>query len=194
MNPGRHASVVGGVQRAIGREERPRVVEDGDEAFVRSLWAEHGEALLGYAGRLVGDRGRAEDIVQEALLRAWRHADELDPSARPLRPWLFTVVSHLATDEHRQRSVRPQEVGDRAAEHLAVPDDVDRAVERWEVIEALGKLSPEHRAVLVETYYRGRSMADAAQVLGIPAGTVKSRTYYALQALRLTLEERGWSR
>ena len=194
MNPDHRGSVMGGVQRAVSKEDRPRVVEDSDEAFVRSLWAEHGQALLGYASRLVGDRGRAEDIVQEALLRAWRHADELDPAARSLRPWLFTVVSHLAADQHRRRLARPQEVGDAAATLLAVPDGIDRAVERWEVIEALGRLSPEHRAVLVETYYRGRSIGDAAQVLGIPAGTVKSRTYYALQALRLTLEEGGWSR
>ena len=170
------------------------MVEGSDEALVQSVWAEHGEALLGYASRLVGDRGRAEDIVQEALLRAWRNADRLDPSARSLRPWLFTVVSHLAADQRRRQLARPQEVGDDAAERLAIPDGVDQAVERWEVIEALGKLSPEHRAVLVETYYRGRSVADAAQVLGIPAGTVKSRTYYALHALRLTLEERGWGR
>jgi len=194
MNRRSRGPVVVRVQRAVGQKERLRVVEDSDEEFVRSLWAEHGEALLGYASRLVGDRGRAEDIVQEGLLRAWRNSDRLDPAARSVRPWLFTVVNHLATDQHRMRLARPQEVADGAAERLAVPDGIDLAVERWEVIEALGRLSPEHRAVLVETYYRGRSVADAAAALGIPAGTVKSRTYYALHALRLTLEERGWSR
>jgi RNA polymerase sigma-70 factor (ECF subfamily) len=74
---------------------------------------------------------------------------------------------------------------------LPAGDDTDRTLESWAVAEALASLRPDHRKVIVETYYRGCSVAEAAVTLGIPAGTVKSRTYYALKALKLALEERG---
>lgn len=74
---------------------------------------------------------------------------------------------------------------------LPAADDISRALESWTFAEALADLSPEHRSVLIETYYRGRSVSEAAAALGIPPGTVKSRSYYALRALKLALEERG---
>jgi RNA polymerase sigma-70 factor (ECF subfamily) len=168
------------------------VSADPGETFVAALWSEHGDALLGYVTRLVGDPGRAEDIVQEVMLRAWRHADSLDAGTRSLRPWLFTVAGHLATDQHRARRSRPEVLGTDVLDRRSVGDGIDRAVDAWEVGAAFGALTPEHRAVLVETYYRGHSVAEAAAALGVPEGTVKSRTYYALRALRLALEERGW--
>lgn len=161
-----------------------------DEALVRALYAEHAAPLLRYALRLAsGDRQRAEDIVQETLLRAWMHPEAI--SGRPVRPWLFAVARNLAVDAHRARRARPPEVGEGALELLPVPDEADRVLESWAVADALSALRPEHRQVLVETYYLGRSVAEAAMALGIPAGTVKSRTYYALRALKLALEERG---
>ena len=182
-----------GVQRAVGRDGRNAIApDDPDQRFVGLVWREHGAALLGYVTRLVGDAGRAEDIVQEVLLRAWRHADRLDDGSRSLRPWLFRVAHNLATDHHRARRSRPEVVGTGQAEAATAADGIDRAVDAWEVAEALGTLSREHREALVETYYRGHSVAEASLALGIPPGTVKSRTYYALRALRLALEERGW--
>jgi RNA polymerase sigma-70 factor (ECF subfamily) len=169
-------------------------VRHPDEAFLGALWNEHGGALLGHVRRRVGDLGRAEDIVQEVLLRAWRHAGQLEGGGRPLRPWLFTVADHLATDQDRSRRARPQEIGGSSSVEGAAPDLTERAIDNLDIAAALRGLSPEHRAVLVETYYRGRSVAQAAKILGIPAGTVKSRAYYGLRALRLALEERGWSR
>jgi RNA polymerase sigma-70 factor (ECF subfamily) len=70
-------------------------------------------------------------------------------------------------------------------------DGLDAALTSWAVQDALGRLSPDHRAVLLEVYHRGRSVGDAAAALGVPPGTVKSRTYYALRALRLALQEAG---
>ncbi len=161
-----------------------------DESL-RALFDEHARVLLAYAVRLTdGDRGRAEDIVQETLLRAWRNLDRLD-GGRPVRPWLFTVAQHLAVDAHRARRARPPEVGDAALASVAGLDQVDGALDRILVSDALQSLSAEHRAVIVETYYRGRTVAEAAEVLGIPPGTVKSRCYYALRALKLALAERG---
>ncbi|MEP6463704.1 MAG: sigma-70 family RNA polymerase sigma factor [Frankiaceae bacterium] len=163
-----------------------------DADLIRALFAEHGSALLLYALRLLdGDRPRAEDLVQETLLRAWRHPDALAADRGAVRPWLFTVARHLAVDAHRARRARPVEVGDAALAAIPSDDVLDRALQAWQVADALATLGPDHRAVLLETYYRGRSVAEAAAVLGIPPGTVKSRTFYALRALRLVFEERG---
>ena len=163
-----------------------------DDAALRALYAEHGTALLGYATRLCGgDRGRAEDVVQETLLRAWQHPDSLTPERGSVRAWLFTVAHHLAVDAHRARSARPTEIGPASLDHLSVDDDVDRALDSWLVADALATLTDAHRAVVLETFYRGCSVAEAATRLGVPQGTVKSRAYYALRALRVALAERG---
>jgi RNA polymerase sigma-70 factor, ECF subfamily len=163
------------------------------EESLRALYEAHAPVLLGYALRLTGgDRVRAEDIVQETLIRAWRNLDRVDQDGdRPVRPWLFTVAQHLAVDAHRARRARPTEVGDGALASLPGMDQVEAVLDRVVVTDALHALSPEHRAVIVETYYLGRSVAEAARVLGIPPGTVKSRCYYALRALKLALAERG---
>ncbi len=162
------------------------------EESLRALYDRHAPVLMAYALRLTGgDRARAEDIVQETLVRAWRNLDRLDESAGPVRPWLFTVAQRLAIDAHRARRARPTEVGDAALELLPDLDRFDDTLDRIVVLDALDSLSPDHRAVIVETYYRGRSVAEAATVLGIPPGTVKSRCYYALRALKLALAERG---
>ncbi|WP_433332666.1 sigma-70 family RNA polymerase sigma factor [Spirillospora sp. CA-294931] len=162
-----------------------------DEGVLRALYDEHGGPLLGYVLRLTGgDRSQAEDVVQETLLRAWRHPEAL--VGRPVRPWLFTVARNLVVDAHRARRARPPETDiDEHVVSTAGSDDIDRALESWTVAEALADLSPSHRAVLVETFYRGRSVAEASKALGVPPGTVKSRTFYALRALKLALEERG---
>ena len=161
-----------------------------DEALVRALYGEHAGPLLRYALQLTsGDRQRAEDIVQETLLRAWLHPEAI--VGRPARPWLFAVARNLAVDAYRARRSRPHEVGEAALDIVAVPDGAERALESWAVADALRALRPEHRGVLLQTYYLGKSVAEAAAALGIPAGTVKSRTYYALRALKLALEERG---
>ena len=167
-------------------------VSSAEDSALRALYEQHAGPLFAYTLRLTGgDRGRAEDIVQETLLRAWRHPQALDPGRGPVRSWLFTVARNVAVDAHRARRARPSEVGDAALAVVPAVDEIEQALDRWLIADAMATLSPEHRAVLVETYYRGRSVAEAATTLGVPAGTVKSRTFYALRALRLALEERG---
>jgi RNA polymerase sigma-70 factor, ECF subfamily len=162
------------------------------EKGLRALYDAHASVLLAYALRLTGgDRARAEDVVQETLVRAWKNLDRLDDAVAPVRPWLFTVAQRVAIDAHRARKARPGEVGDGMLAVVPGLDDLDATLDRVVVTEALDSLSRDHRAVIVETYYRGRSVAEAAQVLGIPPGTVKSRCYYALRALKLALAERG---
>jgi RNA polymerase sigma-70 factor (ECF subfamily) len=159
------------------------------EVLVRTLYDEHGRYLVAYATRLTGDRQLAEDIVQETLLRAWRHADRLTDEQGSVRGWLLTVTRNIATDKARARKARPPEVEEGPEVHdvRSVRDHAEDVANSLVVAEALRTLSPEHRAALVETYYQGRTMTEAARVLGIPPGTVKSRVHYALQQLRVTL-------
>ena len=162
-----------------------------DEQVLRQLHDEHARALWGYAMRLTGgDAGRSEDAVQETLLRAWKHPEALDARHGSPRAWLFTTLRNVLIDEWRARSVRPEVVTDELPER-ASPDHADTAVQSWLVADALRPLRQQHREVLLECYYRGCSVAQAAARLGVPPGTVKSRTYYALRALKLALEEKG---
>lgn len=163
-----------------------------DEELMRALYRDHVNALFAYVLRLVsGDRQLAEDVVQETLLRAWRNAPRLDRNARSLRPWLVTVARRVVVDDHRNRVARPREVGPAALEQVPAPDDTDRVLRRMAVADAMGDLSEQHRRVLVETYYRDHTAAEAAAELGVPPGTVRSRIFYALRSLRIALEERG---
>jgi RNA polymerase sigma-70 factor (ECF subfamily) len=160
-------------------------------ALMQQLHDEHAAALWGFCLHLTSDPGRAEDVAQETLLRAWQHHEKLDESRGSVRSWLFTVARNIVIDEWRTK----RHQNERSVEHLPEPGDAvdhtDALLQAWVVAEAVTQLSPEHRAVLLECYYRGRSVADAARRLGIPEGTVKSRTHYALRALRLALEELG---
>lgn len=164
-----------------------------DEELIRALYDQHASALFSYVLRLVsGDRQRAEDVVQETLFRAWRNPNSMNPGRGSIRPWLWTVARNLVVDGERARRARPQEIGEPSAGLLPVDDGIDRALAAQVVLDAMGTLTPEHRAALIETYYRGRSVAEAARSLGVPEGTVKSRTYYALRNLKTALEERGF--
>ena len=165
------------------------------EERLRRIYAEHGAALLAFATRVCGgDRQRAEDVVQEVLVRAWRHPEVSEGGPQGERAWLITVARNVAIDAFRAQRARPTEVGGAALDAVAAlpgDDELDRAVEAWTVAAALDALPPHHRDVLVETFFRGRSVAEAAQVLGIPAGTVKSRAFHALRSLRRILVDGG---
>jgi RNA polymerase sigma-70 factor (ECF subfamily) len=155
------------------------------------LHSDHARALWGFALRLTGgDRSHAEDIVQETLLRAWRDGDILASTTAGTRAWLFTVARRLVIDEWRS-SRSQREILAAEPPEAAVPAAADGLLEGWLVSDALARLSTEHRQVLVLCYFGGRSVAEAAAELGVPPGTVKSRTHYALRSLRLVLEEMG---
>lgn len=157
-----------------------------DEVLVRAVYEEHGGALLAYATRLTGDRAAAEDVVQETLIRAWRHPDVLTNSKGSVRGWLLTVARNIATDRFRARAARPTEVAEAPGSPPVQRDHADEVVDSVIVLDALGRLSPEHRDVLTALYFNGHSVAEAADTLGVPAGTIKSRTYYALRRMRET--------
>ena len=165
-----------------------------EDMLVRVLYEEHAGPLLMFVLRLTGgDRQRAEDIVQETLLRAWRNAHRLGAQGQQsLRPWLVTVARRIAIDEHRSASARPAETYDRELESFpTTADETDRVLQSMTVSDALRQLSHSHREILIETYFRGRTVPEAAEVLNLPLGTAKSRVYYALRALRTALQQRG---
>jgi len=164
---------------------------ESDVSLLQAMHDEPGAALWSFCLRLTGnDHPRAEDIVQETMLRAWRHPESMDESLGSVRGWLFTVARHIFVDQVRSRRSHPEVVTALPPER-AGDDSTDQLLLTWVVAEALATLSPDHRAVLVECYYRGRPVAEAAEFLGVPTGTVKSRAHYALKALRLAREEQG---
>jgi RNA polymerase sigma-70 factor, ECF subfamily len=180
--------MVESAHRARGRSRDRRGPKDPDEALIRAVYAEHGRALLAFTTRLLGDRAAAEDVVQEVLVRAWQHSDVLTNGRGSVRSWLLTVARNLVTDGVRAQRARPAEVEMVTAEAAeATRDHADSVVDALTVLPALERLSPDHRDVLAEVYFRGRTLPEAAQVLGVPPGTVKSRSYYALRALRSAL-------
>ena len=167
------------------------VSESADAAGLRVAFLAHGGELYGYARRSLGDPRAAEDVVQETFIRAWRARERFDTGLGTLRTWLFTIARRVVIDHARARAIRQTEP---LHADVAVEDDVENAMVGWQVEEALRRLRPDHRQVLVETYYRGRSGREVAEELGIPEGTVRSRLFYGLRTLRLALEEMGWER
>ena len=139
-----------------------------------ALYDAHAVAVWRYVVSLTGDHAGADDVVQETLLRAWRTPRVMSDDPASLRSWMYTVARNIVIDEARSARRRHElpvdEVPDRVRD-----DDTDAMFDALLVEEALATLTPDHRAVIVSAYYGGRSVAQAAEELGIPAGTVKSR-------------------
>jgi RNA polymerase sigma-70 factor (ECF subfamily) len=157
---------------------------------IRALHDVYAGPLYVFAYRRLGDTQAAEEVVQDTLVRAWRSADRYDAARGPVAAWLFAIARNLVIDHERRRDSRP----DTVALPAAVPEpggEIDRMLETWQVADALAGLSTTHREAILACHYRGLTIAEAAAMLGVPDGTVKSRLYYGLRALRLRLEEMG---
>jgi RNA polymerase sigma-70 factor (ECF subfamily) len=172
--------------------EGPRLAPAGepdlDEAF-----AAYRVELTSLARRALGSPHLAEEAVQETFIRAWRSRQRFDPAVASVRTWLYAIERNLLVDMARSRQrqeLRDQRLGPGSE---SIVDHVERAMDSWQVEEAVNHLSEEHRTVIVEIYLRGRTSREMAHRLAIPEGTVRSRLFYALKALRLTLEEMGWT-
>ncbi|WP_051799315.1 sigma-70 family RNA polymerase sigma factor [Catenuloplanes japonicus] len=168
-------------------ETPPQANEEvAPEERMRLIHEAHAGPVLRFLTKLtLGDQDLAEDLLQEAMLRAWRNLDVLPMDTAAVAPWLFTVARNVAIDAARARKARPSEVVLPDISRLPEPvDAMEGMVAEHIVRKALGQLSSEHRAVLIEVYFRGASTAEAAARLGIPEGTVKSRAYYAVRSMR----------
>lgn len=166
------------------------MVELSSERDVREAYAAHSGELYGFALRSLGDAGLAEEAVQETFVRAWRAGERFDPGIASLRTWLFAILRNVVIDFGRARAARPRLSNDAGVEPSVEP--LEQALLSWQVEEAMRRIGEDHRRVLVETHYRGRPYAEVAEELGVPEGTVKSRVYYGLKALRVVLEEMGY--
>lgn len=168
-----------------------RVAAGDREQAVTALYRRHGGAVLGYGRRLLGDASLAEELVQETFVRLWQSAPRYDPGRGSVRTYTFAIAHHVGVDFLRRASVRPKLApGDVMQDGPAVADPTEQLVHAHVVREALDALAPKHREVLELSFDEDLPDKDIAERLGIPTGTVKSRTYYALRALRAELEER----
>jgi RNA polymerase sigma-70 factor (ECF subfamily) len=150
-----------------------------------ALRDEHGEALEKYLlGFTRGNKTDAEDLLQETMIRVWRNLDRVPPAGEQTRRWLYTVARNVAIDALRARKARPAEVELLDVTGAMTDDTSDTVVAAQTLRGALGSLSEQHRTVVDELYLKGRSVAETARRLNLPAGTVKSRAHYAMRALR----------
>jgi len=162
----------------------------GDPEAVRDLYRRYARPMYAVALRSLGDRGLAEEAVQQSFLQAWRAADRFDPH-REVAPWLFTITRRVAVDLFRRerRHSNQGPLDDRLAEH---PPGFEAAWTTWEVRRALNGMPPDERAVVEATHFLGLTHEETAAKLGIPVGTVKSRSHRAhrrLAELLLHLQE-----
>jgi RNA polymerase sigma-70 factor, ECF subfamily len=171
-------------ERRPGRDGRR-----GTSEMLAALYADHGGDLRRFAAGPTGDHGRGEDIVQETMLRAWRHSGTAGGRHGDSRAWLYTVARRVAIDQHRARQARPAEVAGRAAlAGRAAPDHIDAAITRWDPVGAVDGLLPSlprpaGRVLSARPQYR-RDRRRLAR----PAGTVKSRLATARDVLRRRLQ------
>ena len=172
---------------AVAVARRTASPNDAD-GLLRDLYAEHGAALLRLTTALTGgNHGHAEDLVQETMLRAWTHRHHSDFQYRSPRAWLMTTARRLAIDAHRARRSRPQETELTEDFELAGGQPADASVDEVGLRAALVALPCSQRQVLAEIYYRDQSVGETARLLHIPPGTVRSRTFYGVRALRRAL-------
>jgi RNA polymerase sigma-70 factor (ECF subfamily) len=163
---------------------------------MRLLYEGHAAALCRYARRLTGDQVRADDVVQETLVRAWQHPEITDDGARSPRPWLFAVARNMIIDDRRSLRFRTEvfSLDGAGFTEPAGPDEVNATLDRLLILDALAQLSAAHGAVIRRAYYLRWTTAQIAEDLQIPEGTVKSRLHSAVRALRLSIQEKGVTR
>lgn len=160
----------------------------GDRVAFEQLYRRYARSVLGLALRRLGDRGRAEDAVQETFASIWRSARTYRPERGPGGPWLFAVARNAIADRGRARNEPPVEAPDEASGEPGPPDRAEQSWVSWRVHRALDDLSANERKLIELAYWGGLSQSEIASMLGLPLGTVKTRTRSALSRLADALE------
>ena len=155
-----------------------------------ALYDRYARRLYGLGVHVLGDHGLAEELVQETFVRLWRSSGRYDPARASVRTFLFTLARRAAIDLHRRRAARPQTAPLHEHDALSSDDAFEQLLLGLDVRTALDALSPKHREVLELHVLAGLTQAQVAERLELPLGTVKTRTFYALRALRDELRER----
>lgn len=164
-------------------------VADGDRAAFESLYRRYVRTVFGLALRRLGDRGRAEDAVQETFAAVWRSASSYQPERGPAAPWLYAVARNAIIDRLRARTEQPSELPETPSAELGPLERAESSYVAWRVHRALEELPGHEREVLELAYWSGFSQSEVASYLNIPLGTVKTRTRSALARLAVLLEE-----
>jgi RNA polymerase sigma-70 factor, ECF subfamily len=178
-------------RRGGERRERAwiRAAQGGSEEALERLFRRHWPSAHRAAYLIVHDAAAAEDIAQEAFVSAIRALDRFD-RRRPFGPWLNRIVVNRAIDWSRSRALRREVSGEHpAAEAPRGAADAQASPYSDDVVAALARLSPEHRAVVVLRYLLEYTPGEIAHLLGLPRGTVNSRLRRALDMLEHALGE-----
>lgn len=174
-------------------------VRDGEARAFEVVFDRHGGPAYSLAYRMCGSQSRAEDVVQEAFLSLWRTGARYDRARGSVRSWILGAVHNRAIDAFRRQTSREsQDVGDEHLdEHLAAEEHTEAEVERRDdahrVRSALGQLPGEQRRVIELAYFGGFSHSEIAEMLSLPAGTVKGRMRLGLSKLRVALGAEGFT-
>jgi RNA polymerase sigma-70 factor (ECF subfamily) len=161
---------------------------EGDRAAFDKLYRRYARPVFGLALRRLGDRGRAEDAVQETFVSIWRSASTYKPERGPGAPWLYGVARNAIVDRSRARYEPPAEAPDEAAAEPGPEDRAEQSWTQWQVHSALERLPEREREVIALAYWSDLSQSEVAERLGIPLGTVKTRTRSALMHLAEILQ------
>jgi RNA polymerase sigma-70 factor (ECF subfamily) len=155
----------------------------GDRSAFEDLYRRYARPVFGFALRRLGDRGRAEDAVQETFASVWRSAGSYKPERGPGAPWLYAVARNAIVDRARARTETPAEIPDAAAAGPGPPEHAEQSWVAWRVHRAMEELPEREQEVIALAYWSGLSQSEVAEYLGIPIGTVKTRTRSALARL-----------
>ena len=174
------------------RDLLERIPDDHSGLSLQTLYGRYSRELHGFAYRTLGDRGAADELVQDVFTSVWRHAKTYDRRRGSVRTWVYRIARNAAIDCHRRSSVRPT-LAATAEDETSEPGALDQSIEqialRSQVTTALARLTPEHRDVVRLAHYEGMTMREIAEAKGVPVGTIKSRAWYAMRSLRRALEE-----
>jgi len=163
-------------------------VGTGDRSAFELLYKRYARAVLGLALRRLGDRGRAEDAVQETFAAVWRSAGSYRPERGAAAPWLYAVARNAVVDRQRARIEPPTEVPDTPSNELGPSERAESSFVSWRVHRALEELPETERTVLELAYWGGLSQSEVSDYLNVPLGTVKTRTRSGLRRLADLLE------